>query len=415
MSDNLVTIRAWGDYACFTRPEMKVERVSYPVMTPSAARGVLEAIFWEPEIYYLIDSIHIIQRGRWFSFRRNEVTSVISIDNAKTWMKSPEKVAPIRAGGGAADGTQRNMLALEGVEYLITAEVRLSEIGKKRGHPIKAYLAEIERRAKNGKCYHRPYLGVREFAADFDWEDDAQGALDRSGRNLELQQGGLALDDQLRVERDGAGGGPLRDAGGVDDHGLRPVDLADGQRRQGDVCGEAPPAAGRRRDALPRPVAGPLWRLLGGRRQRGPGGAGPDIDLDLADPQERVEGSQAYRDLGLAPGPGVGRAEVLTGDAADEDLRDEFAGDREADIRPLDDGHRDADDDAPAVRDRPAGVARIHAALDLDLAEGVRGILAQRGHGCLADGNGLAEPGTEGDALLEAVSDLRRVRRTGRD
>jgi CRISPR-associated protein Cas5d len=189
MNDNLVTIRVWGDYACFTRPEMKVERVSYPVMTPSAARGVLEAIFWEPEIYYLIDSIHIIQRGRWFSFRRNEVISVISIDNAKTWMKSPEKVSPIRAGGGAADGTQRNMLALADVEYLITAEVRLSDIGKRRGHPIKTYRIEIERRAKNGKCYHRPYLGVREFAADFDWESNAQGTLERRaaelGKNLQ--------------------------------------------------------------------------------------------------------------------------------------------------------------------------------------------------------------------------------------
>ena len=189
MSDNLVTIRAWGDYACFTRPEMKVERVSYPVMTPSAARGVLEAIFWEPEIYYLIDTIRIIRRGRWFSFRRNEVISVISIDNAKTWMKSPEKVAPIRAGGGAADGTQRNMLALAGVEYLITAEVHLSDIGKRRGHPVNAYRAEIERRAKSGKCFHRPYLGVREFAADFDWEDDAQAAHERRavelGKNLQ--------------------------------------------------------------------------------------------------------------------------------------------------------------------------------------------------------------------------------------
>jgi CRISPR-associated protein Cas5d len=184
MSDNLVTIRVWGDYACFTRPEMKVERVSYPVMTPSAARGVLEAIFWEPEIYYLIDSIHIIRRGRWFSFRRNEVIGVISIDNAKTWMKSPEKVSPIQAGGGAPDGTQRNMLALAGVEYLITAEVYLSDIGKKRGHPIKAYRTEIERRVKSGKCYHRPYLGVREFAADFDWEDDAQVAIERRSTEL---------------------------------------------------------------------------------------------------------------------------------------------------------------------------------------------------------------------------------------
>lgn len=184
MSDNTINIRVWGDHACFTRPEMKVERVSYPVMTPSAARGVLEAIFWEPEIYYLIDSIHIIQRGRWFSFRRNEVISVISMDNAKTWMKSPDKVSPIQAGGGAEDGTQRNMLALADVEYLITAEVHLSEIGQRRGHKLNVYQAEIERRAKGGKCYHRPYLGVREFAADFDWERNVQSTLERRAAEL---------------------------------------------------------------------------------------------------------------------------------------------------------------------------------------------------------------------------------------
>lgn len=184
MNDQPVAIRVWGDFACFTRPEMKVERVSYPVMTPSAARGILEAIFWEPQIHYLIDSIHIIQRGRWFSFRRNEVTSVVSIDSAKTWMKSPEKVLLIQAGGGADDGTQRNMLALESVEYLITAEIHLTDIGKKSGHKIQAYIDEIKRRAKAGKCFHRPCLGVREFAADFGWEDDAQAALERRAAEL---------------------------------------------------------------------------------------------------------------------------------------------------------------------------------------------------------------------------------------
>jgi CRISPR-associated protein Cas5d len=209
MSDNSITIRVWGDYACFTRPEMKVERVSYPVMTPSAARGVLEAIFWEPEIYYLIDSIHIIQRGRWLSFRRNEVISVISMRNAVSWMNAPERVSPIQAGGGAPDGTQRNMLALAGVEYLITAEVHLSDIGKRRGHPIKTYWTEIERRAKSGKCYHRPYLGVREFAADFDLEDDIQAALERRatelGKNLQSvwpeEDLGLMLYDVFDHER----------------------------------------------------------------------------------------------------------------------------------------------------------------------------------------------------------------------
>jgi CRISPR-associated protein Cas5d len=182
MSNNLLAIRVWGEFACFTRPEMKVERVSYPVMTPSAARGVLEAIFWEPEIYYLIDSIYVIQRGSWFSFRRNEVISVISIDNAKTWMKAPDKMSPIQAGGGAADGTQRNMLALQTVEYVITAEVHRSGLGSR--HPLKTYVTEIERRARSGKCYHRPYLGVREFAADFDWEDDAQATLERRAMEL---------------------------------------------------------------------------------------------------------------------------------------------------------------------------------------------------------------------------------------
>jgi CRISPR-associated protein Cas5d len=180
---NLVTVRVWGDFACFTRPEMKVERVSYPVMTPSAARGILEAIFWEPQMYYLIDAIRIIKRGRWFSFRRNEVISVINLSSVKTWMQAPKKVIPIRAGGGAADGTQRNMLALEDVEYLITAEVRLSDIGIRR-NGLPKYLEEIKRRAQSGKCYHRPALGVREFAADFEWEEDAQAALERRAAEL---------------------------------------------------------------------------------------------------------------------------------------------------------------------------------------------------------------------------------------
>jgi CRISPR-associated protein Cas5d len=72
--DNLVTLRVWGDFACFTRPEMKVERVSYPLITPSAARGVLEAVFWEPQMLFWIDSIRVVQRGKWISVRRNEVT-----------------------------------------------------------------------------------------------------------------------------------------------------------------------------------------------------------------------------------------------------------------------------------------------------------------------------------------------------
>jgi CRISPR-associated protein Cas5d len=180
MNDGTVSIRVWGDFACFTRPEMKVERVSYPIITPSAARGILEAIFWEPQIHYLIDSVRVVKKGRWVSFRRNEVTSQVSLASAKTWMRSPERFSPIQAGGGAADGTQRNMLALADVEYILTARIGITKIGMTGGrHNLKTYLDEIERRTKRGKCFHRPAFGIREFAADFDWEPDPQAALER--------------------------------------------------------------------------------------------------------------------------------------------------------------------------------------------------------------------------------------------
>ncbi len=182
---NLITLRVWGDFACFTRPEMKVERVSYPVMTPSAARGILEAVFWEPQMFYLIDCIRVLRRGRWVSFRRNEVTKVISLDSAKTWMNSPEKTTPIQAGGGAEDGTQRNMLALQNVEYIITAEVRLTPLANRPEDKLEKYLDEIERRSRSGKCFHRPGLGMREFAADFEWEPDADSAHARRTSELD--------------------------------------------------------------------------------------------------------------------------------------------------------------------------------------------------------------------------------------
>ena len=176
---NRISLRVWGDFACFTRPEMKVERVSYPVMTPSAARGILEAVFWEPQMFYLIDAIRVIKRGRWVSFRRNEVTELISLESAKTWMKHPEKITPIQAGGGADDGTQRNMLALQDVEYITTAEIRPSKLSEPPRDNLDKFLREFRDRARAGKCFHRPALGMREFAADFEWEDDPQAAHQR--------------------------------------------------------------------------------------------------------------------------------------------------------------------------------------------------------------------------------------------
>ena len=105
----LISVRVWGDFACMTRPELKAERVSYPVLTPSAARGILEAIFFEPQMFYIIHEIGVVRRGRWFSFRRNEVSKVVSLRDAARAMDEPGtgKLAPIQAGGGAPDATQR--------------------------------------------------------------------------------------------------------------------------------------------------------------------------------------------------------------------------------------------------------------------------------------------------------------------
>ncbi len=204
MKPNLITLRVWGDFACFTRPEMKVERVSYPVMTPSAARGILEAVFWEPQMFYLIDSIRVVKRGRWVSFRRNEVNDIINLTTVRRWMENPNLAKPIIADDPGSDGlsgsprreavrAQRNMLALQDVEYLITAEVRVTPLANRPEDKLEKYLRECRDRAKAGKCFHRPGLGMREFAADFWWEDDADDALKR--RQTELGQAGQFNED----------------------------------------------------------------------------------------------------------------------------------------------------------------------------------------------------------------------------
>ena len=159
MKDYYVHLRVWGDWACFTRPEMKVERVSYPVITPSAARGILEAVFWEPQLCYHVAAIRLVRRGRWTSIRRNEVQSVISIRNASQWMTKPENFSAIKAGGGAPDGTQRNMLALREVEYIISAELRTTPLANRMANSPVKYFVEFKRRAQQGKCFHRPLAG----------------------------------------------------------------------------------------------------------------------------------------------------------------------------------------------------------------------------------------------------------------
>ena len=115
-------VKLWGDFACFTRPEMKVERVSYPVMTPSAARGVLESIFWKPQFTWRIEEIQVLRPIKFFSIVRNEVNSRAKYRTAARWARREE-------GGYYAgeDRTQRHTLALRDVSYLVKAQVLLNE------------------------------------------------------------------------------------------------------------------------------------------------------------------------------------------------------------------------------------------------------------------------------------------------
>jgi CRISPR-associated protein Cas5d len=168
----LISLRVWGDFACVTRPELKAERVSYTVLTPSAARGILEAVYFEPQMSYLIHEIGVVKRGRWFSFRRNEVSKVVSFRDAARAMDGAGRLATIQAGGGAPDATQRGMLALAGVEYLITAEIRLSRRAEPPRDNLDKYHDLFVHRATRGKCFHRPYLGCREFDAHFAYVPD---------------------------------------------------------------------------------------------------------------------------------------------------------------------------------------------------------------------------------------------------
>ncbi|WP_258360150.1 type I-C CRISPR-associated protein Cas5c [Moorella sulfitireducens] len=154
-----LAVKVWGDLACFTRPEMKVERVSYPVMTPSAARGILEAIFWKPEFYWRVRQIEVLKPIRYFSILRNEVNNKMVVSTAQGWAKN---------GGGYyadQDRAQRHTLALREVAYVIRAEqVPAPHAGDI--HPAK-YRDQFRRRVERGQCYHRPYLGCREFSAFF--------------------------------------------------------------------------------------------------------------------------------------------------------------------------------------------------------------------------------------------------------
>ncbi len=150
-----VSVEVWGPGALFTRPELKVERVSYPVMTPTAAIGVLEAIFWKPEFSWRPVAIEVLKPIRQFTQRRNETTDLASLDDA---VLQGRTVRPAR------HRTQRNSVCLREVAYRIHAHIELREHATKNEA---AFRDQFRRRVERGQCFHQPYLGTREFSAHF--------------------------------------------------------------------------------------------------------------------------------------------------------------------------------------------------------------------------------------------------------
>ena len=158
-----IRLEVWGDYALFTRPEMKTERVSYDVMTPSAARGILEAIYWHPGMRYKIDSIRVCSPIRFTNVRRNELKSSISARSARTVMESGKGELFISA---ADDIQQRAALLLRDVRYIIEAHFEMTEKAAASDNAGK-FCDIIRRRIEKGAFYHQPYFGTREFPVFF--------------------------------------------------------------------------------------------------------------------------------------------------------------------------------------------------------------------------------------------------------
>lgn len=158
-----VKIKVWGDYALFSRPEMKVERCSYDVITPSAARGILEAIYWHPGMKWVIDRIYIKKPIQFTSIRRNEVKSKVSANSVLPAYNGVEKPLYISS---KADIVQRASLLLRDVEYVIEAHFEMTEKANSSDNTGK-FKDIIMRRLRKGECYHTPYFGCREFPVRF--------------------------------------------------------------------------------------------------------------------------------------------------------------------------------------------------------------------------------------------------------
>lgn len=214
MANGMHTLEVWGDLACFTRPEMKVERFSYPVITPSAARGIFDAIYWDgrrggklirPYFHWQIARIEVLEFPRYIALRRNEVKDRVP-GNAvlNKWIKGTAPPQPLWADGGKEElgtdqkgRTQRQTMALKNVRYRLTARI----IPKPEFSAEQAAMnSQFQRRARAGKCFQQPYFGCREFPAFFEYLDDPTASTNAP---IPLDQAfGLMLYDVFDLSRD---------------------------------------------------------------------------------------------------------------------------------------------------------------------------------------------------------------------
>ncbi len=159
LDKEIVRVKVTGEFACFTRPDLKVERMTYPCMTPSAARGILDSILWKPEFQWYVRRILVLKPVKFFSVKRNEINSKQG--------RNPVVIEDKRS--------QRNSIVLKDVSYIIEASVYQRE--KSDDNPPKKYVEMFRRRVRKGQCYRRPYLGTREFYAEFSEPDGNENGI----------------------------------------------------------------------------------------------------------------------------------------------------------------------------------------------------------------------------------------------
>lgn len=193
-----VSIEVWGEYALFTRPEYKAERVSFEVLSPSAARGILEAIFWHPGMTWIIDCIYVLKPIQFAAVKKNEVRSKI---NARTVSAAIKKEQGSLYLAASEDRQQRAAVMLKDVHYVIKAHFELTDKANPSDNHGK-FSDIIKRRLRRGQCFHQPYFGLREFPAHFrEWgSTEIQTAYPNETRDLGYMLYDMDYSDPMHIK-----------------------------------------------------------------------------------------------------------------------------------------------------------------------------------------------------------------------